>query len=327
MYYTLNFPNISCSIPLKYGTILSSTTKQWRFNMNIPEYEIYHEKKKHAESIFPYNTYLCSIPLDFYEVPSHWHNEMEIIYIKKGRGTVSLDMTSLYVEAGDIIIVIPGQLHSISQLDKYTMEYENIIFSTEMLISKMSDTLETEFFIPLLSGNIAIKHLITTDDEIHNDLALCLNKADNICKTFPKGYKLALKACLYEFFYILFTNADEISETKSNKNIDRIKNILNYIEANFKNEISIEEIANVCGFSSSHFMKFFKKNMGDSFINYLNDYRLSMAARTLLSSDDNIIDIAADCGYDNLSYFNRIFKKKYGVTPSAYRKSNYPSDY
>ena len=49
--------------------------------MNIPEYEIYHETKKHSESIFPYNTYLCSIPLDFYEVPNHWHNEMEIIYI------------------------------------------------------------------------------------------------------------------------------------------------------------------------------------------------------------------------------------------------------
>jgi AraC-like DNA-binding protein/mannose-6-phosphate isomerase-like protein (cupin superfamily) len=295
--------------------------------MNIPEYEIYHETKKHSESIFPYNTYLCSIPLDFYEVPNHWHNEMEIIYIKKGKGTVSIDMHSHYVEAGDIIIVIPGQLHSISQLDKYSMEYENIIFSTDMLISKISDTLETDFFIPLLAGNIAIKNLITADDDIYNELALCLNKADNICRTFPKGYKLALKACLYEFFFVIYTNSEEISETKSNKNVDRIKTILNYLEANYRHDISIEEIADVCGFSSSHFMKFFKKNMGDSFINYLNDYRLSMAARTLLSSDDNIIDIAADCGYDNLSYFNRIFKKKYGVTPSTYRKSSGSGEY
>ena len=252
---------------------------------------------------------------------------MEIIYIKKGKGTVSIDMHSHYVEAGDIIIVIPGQLHSISQLDKYSMEYENIIFSTDMLISKISDTLETDFFIPLLAGNIAIKNLITADDDIYNELALCLNKADNICRTFPKGYKLALKACLYEFFFVIYTNSEEISETKSNKNVDRIKTILNYLEANYRHDISIEEIADVCGFSSSHFMKFFKKNMGDSFINYLNDYRLSMAARTLLSSDDNIIDIAADCGYDNLSYFNRIFKKKYGVTPSAYRKSNSSGEY
>ena len=60
--------------------------------------------------------------------------------------------------------------------------------------------------------------------------------------------------------------------------------------------------------------------MGTSFVDYLNDYRLSMASRMLVSSDDKIIDIAAHCGYDNLSYFNRIFKKKYGITPSAYRR-------
>lgn len=68
-------------------------------------------------------------------------------------------------------------------------------------------------------------------------------------------------------------------------------------------------------------MKFFKKSMGTSFIDYLNDYRLSASARMLLSSDDNIIDIAAACGYDNLSYYNRIFKRKYHVTPSRYRNS------
>ena len=66
-------------------------------------------------------------------------------------------------------------------------------------------------------------------------------------------------------------------------------------------------------------MKYFKKVMGTSFIDYLNEYRLSMASRLLLTTSDNILEIAAECGYDNLSYFNRLFKKKFGVTPSAYR--------
>lgn len=290
--------------------------------MNIPEYEIYHETKNHAETPFPYNTYLCSIPLDFYEVPKHWHNEMEIIYVKKGKGMVTLDMDKLYVEAGDIIIVIPGQLHSIEQFDKYIMEYENIIFSTDMLISKYSDTIESEFFIPLLAGKLGFNHLITLDEDLHVPLAACLNKADEICKTFPKGYKLAIKSCLFEFFFIIANNAEEMSKIKSNKNLDKLKDILGYIEKNYKKPITIEEISEVCNFSTSHFMKFFKKSMGTSFIDYLNDYRLSASARLLLSSDDNIIDIAADCGYENLSYYNRIFKKKYGDTPSAYRKAN-----
>ena len=92
-----------------------------------------------------------------------------------------------------------------------------------------------------------------------------------------------------------------------------------YIEENYQHPISIDEISDVCHFSSSHFMKYFKKVMGTSFTDYLNEYRLSMASRLLLSSSDNILEIAAECGYDNLSYFNRLFKKKYGVTPSAYR--------
>ena len=89
--------------------------------MNIIEYENYQETKPHADSLFPYNTYLCSIPLDFNEVPLHWHNEMEIIYIKKGRGNVTLDFDNHYVEYGDIIIVLPGQMHGISRLGDYTM--------------------------------------------------------------------------------------------------------------------------------------------------------------------------------------------------------------
>ena len=67
-------------------------------------------------------------------------------------------------------------------------------------------------------------------------------------------------------------------------------------------------------------MKYFKNTMGTSFIDYLNEYRLTMASRLLLSSESSILDIAAEVGFDNLSYFNRIFKKRFEMTPSAYRK-------
>lgn len=290
--------------------------------MHNTNYEDLQETKQHSNTIFPYNTYLCSIPLDFNEVPIHWHNEMELIYIKKGKGTVTLDFDSHYVEAGDIIIVIPGQTHAISRLNNYTMEYENIIFNIDMLTSKYSDGVDTAYFAPLLSGKLNFNHIITKDDSYYSNIAQCINKADALL-TYgsPKGYELAIKGYLYEFFFALFSIAEETDKPKisSNKNLDKIKDVIKYIEENYRKPISIDEIAAVCNFSSSHFMKYFKKVMGTSFIDYLNDYRLSMASRLLLSSADNILDIAADCGYENLSYFNRLFKKKYGVTPSAYR--------
>ena len=68
-------------------------------------------------------------------------------------------------------------------------------------------------------------------------------------------------------------------------------------------------------------MRYFKENMGTSFVDYLRDYRLTMAARLLLVSDDTVLSIAEEVGFDNLSYFNRAFKKKYGVTPREYRNN------
>ena len=99
-----------------------------------------------------------------------------------------------------------------------------------------------------------------------------------------------------------------------------MKLILKYIENNYMNKITIEDMAEEVGLSQSHFMKYFKNTMGTSFIDYLNDYRLTMASRLLISSDSSILDIASEVGFDNLSYFNRSFKKKYAQTPSAYRK-------
>ena len=98
--------------------------------MDKLQYKIYHENKTHTPDDFPYNTYLCSIPLDFKSINLHWHDEVEIIVIKKGTGIVSVDLTTYSVSAGDIIFVLPGQLHAISQKDREIMEYENILFKS-----------------------------------------------------------------------------------------------------------------------------------------------------------------------------------------------------
>lgn len=292
--------------------------------MNSLEYENYMETKAHADPLFPYNTYLCSIPLDFNAVPLHWHPYMEIIYIKKGKGNVTLDFTTHYVEEGDIILILPGRIHGISQYASYSMEYENIIFSVDLFRSRNHDTLDSEFFLPLLSGELNIKSIYDRDDPLYESLSSCLNRIDTLCASTPKGYQLALKSCYFEFFYTLYTHAEQKAETSDRKNhaknLDRTKAILSYIDRNYKEAISIADIASYCGFSESHFMRFFKNTMGVSFTTYLCDFRLNIAARLLVTTDDSILSIAESCGFFNLSYFNRTFKKKYGVTPGEYRK-------
>ena len=116
--------------------------------MNNQQYGIYHESKAHTSAEFPYNTYLCSIPLDFSFVPTHWHEEMELIVIKKGCGRVSLDLIPTEVSAGDIMFVLPGQLHSIEQHQGQSMEYENIFFKPSLLRTTGQDLCYRDFLQP-----------------------------------------------------------------------------------------------------------------------------------------------------------------------------------
>lgn len=290
--------------------------------MNIPEYESYHEKKSHFDAAFPYNTYLCSIPVDFMQVPLHWHDEIEFIYIKKGCGVISVDFTSYEVHAEDIALILPGQLHAISALPDQVMEYENIIFRPELLEASGSDASFHSFLHPLFSMQLACPVILTKKDSSYATVRSCLDKNDNICMSFPAGYPLAIKGNLFSLFFALYTSyADQKRTPSAGKNIDKLKSVIKYVELNYASPMTIAQMADLAGFSESHFMKFFKNTMGVPFTSYLNSYRLTMAGRLLLQSDDTILSIAEEVGFENLSYFNRAFKKQYGMTPSAYRSA------
>lgn len=91
------------------------------------------------------------------------------------------------------------------------------------------------------------------------------------------------------------------------------------MESHYQERITIQDAASYCDYSPSHFMKYFKRAMGMSFIEYLNGFRLEKACQLLLASDSTVLEISQEAGFDNLSYFNRCFKKKFAQTPSAYR--------
>ena len=291
--------------------------------MNILEYENYHENVTHGDMVFPYNTYICSIPLDFPRVPLHWHDEIELIYIKTGVGSITVDFQQYKVKGPTLVLILPGQLHSIEQLEEYSMEYENIIFHPSMLVSKQIDVTATEFLQPLTARKITVPTVFTPVYPYYKDVIAPIDACDEICKTKPQGYELFIKSQLYQFFFILSNRCRNLSNTKENrKTLDKMKIVLKYIENNYMHRITIADVSASIEFSESHFMRYFKETMGTSFVDYLRDYRLTMASRLLTTSDSAILDIAAEVGFDNLSYFNRVFKQRYHMTPSQFRRES-----
>ena len=289
--------------------------------MNLNEYQNYHETKTHTASDFPYTTYLCSIPLDFTQVPTHWHSEIELIVIKKGRGLVSVDFQRHNVSAGDIIFIRPGRLHSIEQEPGCSMEYENIILKPDLLVSGQNDLCAVRFITPLMTGRLPVDTFITPALSYYREASGYIRQIDLLCGTKPEGYQLGVKGFLFQFIFLLIANRlkEEEEPAIQSKTLEKLKTILKYVEEHYTDHITIEDMASLTYYSKSHFMKFFKSHMGSGFIEYLNDYRLTMAERLLRSSDLSVLEVAEQSGFDNLSYFNRIFKKKYGNSPGKYR--------
>ena len=287
--------------------------------MNSLEYENLLENKTHADPMFPYNTYLCSIPLDFNSVSLHWHEFMEIIYIKKGKGNVTVDFTTHYVEEGDIIIILPGHIHGISQHEGYSMEYENILFQTSLLYSADSDPRTVGYFQPYFSLEYELPWLFDDTCFFHEALSSCIDAIDDLCSKRPDYYELSVKGHLFHFFYLLFSSQGTPVTFNRDKSLDKVKQIVSYIESHYTEPITVQSTADYLGFSESHFMKFFKQHLHTTFTSYLNGYRLTIAARLLLTEDDSILSISERTGFNNLSYFNRLFKKEYQMSPRAYR--------
>lgn len=288
--------------------------------MNKLDYQEYQEDKQHGDASFPYDTYLCTIPLDFTNVPVHWHDEMEVIYIKKGCGFVTVNLTEYHVWAGSVVIVLPGQLHSITQEKGKTMEYENIIFHPNLLYSNHYDYCNRDFFNPLFSGKILVPTHFYEETICYHEIVTILDACDQINAEKVEGYLFLLKSQLFKLFFLLANQCSFMAPDAADTTVlDKMRPVIKYVEMHYTENISIETAAKIAAYSPSHFMKCFKAAFQCSFIEYVNEYRLSEAAKLLLHTNDTILSIASKAGYDNLSYFNRSFKKKYGVTPGQYR--------
>lgn len=300
--------------------------------MNILQYENRREEKIHADTRFPYNIYLCSIPKDFRLVPLHWHQEMELISIKKGNGMVSLEQCSCAVDEGDLVIVFPGKLHSIRQKPGFSMEYENIIFRLDMLMPALPDNCSSEFLMPLLSEDGPQSFVWKRGNGEYEKLQKSIGFLDDLSDSRPFGYPLAIKGIFFQLLFLILGNMQQSQEggkdalfgEKGNalemKQNKKIKHVLKEIEVRYGENLTIQEMAGLCGYSPSHFMRFFRQHMGSSFVEYLNDYRLIMASHQLAHGEAGISEIAQNTGFDQPSYFNRLFKRKYGMTPKQYRK-------
>ena len=288
--------------------------------MDLKQTKPLQEKKQHGSILFPFNIYPCTIPKDFPSVALHWHKSMEIIYIKKGRGQAQVDLQTMDAEGGDIFILPPGTLHALYGIPGNVMEYENIIFDVEFLGSGTADICAQQYLVPLAAGRLALPCRLQAGHPEYASVSACLADAEYLCGERGPGYELGVKAVMLRLLFLLMRMQPETILTESPRTA-RLKAVLQRVEEEYAQPLTVEQMAEGCGCSTSHFMRWFKQMTGSTFTAYLNERRLAVAAERLRQTSDSILFIAGEVGFENLSNFNRQFKARYGVTPREYRRS------
>ena len=284
---------------------------------NIHQIQL-EETKKHGDILFPFNIYPCTIPKDFPSVALHWHRNMEIIYIKKGGLICQLGMGNEVAGQGDICIVPPGTLHGLRCLDGQSAEYENIIFDPEMLGSGAADLCAQRYLTPLAAGRLLHPVILRSPDAGYGNVSAILRETETLCRDRMLAYELSVKASMMQLVFQLMQMQPELPSAEL-PGTARLKQALSYIQVEYARPLTVEEMAKNIGCSSSHFMRWLKQMTGSSFVAYLNEHRLAEAARKLRSSEEKILTIAQDVGFESLSNFNHQFRIRYGVTPRQYR--------
>lgn len=277
------------------------------------------EKKRHSSRIVPFSCYRCKLPDYFTAVPLHWHSEFELSIMQEGCMEFICGDVKFPAYEGDIVIVAPNILHAMYPHSGAVQRYDTVVFSPDMLGASDNDRSVVEFIRPIANGFCAIH--ITPEHTYYNELKIT---ADNIISCAignTARLDMLMKSELLRLFWLLENNGDIDCKTHSEVNKSEvIRPALEYIAENYSENITVEQLAETVHLSKSYFMNRFRQSAGVSAVEYITQFRIRAACSALTESTKTVSEISFECGFRNLSNFNRQFRRLMGCTPNEYRK-------
>lgn len=261
-------------------------------------------------STFPNKATLC-----------HWHSDLEFIIVLKGNMIYSVNNTDYKLSEGMGIIVNSNRLHFNSSFNNEECTYIVLLLTPSFL--GVNSYIESRYINPLLydAGSDAI---ILSEDVKWNREALAFIKSIfQLSLEQPQRYELQIQSQFYSLWSLLYEKTIEqrgYHEIQS-KDINIMKNIIEYINKHYVEKISLNDIAAVGTVCRSKCFDLFKEILHQTPFEYLQNYRIQKSMQLLADRSLSIMDISLACGFNGASYYTEVFKKITGLLPSDYRKT------
>ncbi|HOO27147.1 MAG TPA: AraC family transcriptional regulator [Lachnospiraceae bacterium] len=278
------------------------------------KYLEYREKRQQGTFDFPIAFYRVGPAHPRYMMPYHWHPEFELIRILEGNFRMIIDGTPLTAKKGDILFIRDGILHGGTP---DACIYECVVFDLKLLLQ--------DNHICSKQIRSIINHTISIHCSLAGKDPSLLQTADHIFHALREkknGYEFITQGALYQLFGIILEEHlyDEtaLPDAASQHHILDFKNVLHYIEEHYTESISLEELAKQAGLSPKYFCRFFRDMTNRTPIDYLNYYRIECACEQLSTTRTSITEVALNCGFNDTSYFSKLFRRYKGITPRQY---------
>ncbi len=279
---------------------------------------IHHLSGIHETADYRTDTQICLYYNDENEnYPPHWHTPFEVIMPVKNGYTVVVGEQHYELREGDILLICPGIVHELFAPESG----ERIIFQPSLSQIQIR---ELDLLISLLRPAVLItKEEFPDFHPVAQKQMLEIKEEYFLCEPY---YETAIYS---RFMHILVDigrlhgalkhPVSDASNSRQKDYLDKFLYITNYINEHFAENLSLEQVADLAGFSKYHFTRLFKQYTDTSFYKYLNQKRIDYAKTLLLDPDLSVIDVALQCGFSSLSAFLRMFKQLNKCTPTEFR--------
>ena len=279
------------------------------------------ENKPHGTKDDPFSTYHIENAGRSFQIPVHWHDEFEIIYVRSGFLTVSISGESYIGKTGDAFVVSPGNLHLMGA-QTGTVDYYTFLFPLKYISFRTDDMLDEKLLEPLNSGHLMIcPRVKDTAKELCEQL-IEIYEAKKDESESKITTQVRTKIILLQFILEMWKKGFVIENDTSGRNTVE-KEMGSYIQQNFTGKISLREFGEQFHLSEKYISRYFKEHFHITLSQYVTYLRLEHAKQLLQDTDIPVTDVAMQSGYQNVSYFIRSFQKAYAVSPLKYRKNNY----
>ncbi len=269
----------------------------------------FHEVRSYSSDIMIWHRSFSNIGF-----LAHWHEEIELIYIRKGCVTLSIMDYTFTASEGDLMICNSGEIHYCESNGKENI-LDFIVFDPSLISPIYNDL---SFSHPHIHKKVM--------QSLHLDTPLfkLMSTIDSELKDKKPYYVEIIKSNLREFWFLLKRNipVDITGKTQYHNrsaNLLQFQQLLSHIEEHYAEPINLTYLSDLMNFSTSHFSKLFKKLTGIQPITYINTIRIEKAALKIRNTNLKLTAIAFNCGFNNIRSFNRVFKQITGFTPSEFK--------